>query len=69
MTTETTKTHYEVGLLLRGEFRRILEKMTWDVPESRYKESKGFLDSTFYVEAPPYTIRQLNLLVERIRAA
>lgn len=64
--TLTTKTHYEVGILLRGEFRKILEKMTWEVPSSKYKEVKGWLDSTFYVEAPVHTIQQLNSIVERV---
>ena len=55
---------YEVGLIYRRAMRELLERMTFEIPESRYKEIKGILSSTFLVDAPPGTINEINRVVQ-----
>jgi len=52
MWTATGKQTYTAGLLLRGAFRRFLEKQKFIHSEIRieYRESKGWLDSDFLVK-------------------
>lgn len=64
--TETVRITYEIGLLVRREFRNILEKITWQVQNSKYKEVKGWTGSTFYVEAPGNVIEKLNSLIDKV---
>jgi hypothetical protein len=65
-TQTTARCTFEVGLALRGGFRKLLEKLMWEVEGSKYKEVKGFLDSTFYVQSTSYAIKQLCNFVDRI---
>jgi len=43
-----------IGALLRGQFRRELEKIKFTLPKEYsldYKEEKGFIDSAFFITA------------------
>lgn len=62
----TARCTFDVGIVLRGAFRRVLEKMTWEVDGSKYKEVNGFLSSTFYVESTNHAIEQLCNIVDRV---
>jgi len=55
---------YEVGLICRRAMRKLLERMTFEIPESRYKEIKGVLSSTFLVDGPPAAINKINRVVQ-----
>ena len=55
---------YEVGLIYRRAMRGLLERMTFEIPESRYKEIKGVLSSTFLVDAPPAAINEINRVIQ-----
>ncbi len=66
MTVRTIKTSYEIGILFRTTFRRILAKMAFEIPTVRYIESKGFLESTFFVEGPSDVIEMINRWIKEM---
>jgi homoserine trans-succinylase len=68
--SQTTTCHrtYDAGLLVRGYVRDVLEKMTFEIPGSRYRESKSILSSKFFVEAPMHAIATIDNWIERVNA-
>lgn len=56
------KEYYEIGLLIRGKFRRWCMQLSLT-----YKEDKGWLDSGFLVEGDENKIAQLNQILEEIK--
>jgi len=51
---------YRVGLIFRGKMRKLLERIVFEVPGSRYKEVKGWLGSTFAVDAPEHALKEIR---------
>lgn len=58
------KNWYEIGVLLRAEFRSALERLAFTYDELRWREDRGFLSSVFYVKGPKVAIVTLNQMVE-----
>lgn len=58
-----------VGALLRGYIRRSLDDAEFHGHIESWKESKGFLDSTFYIEKPSDLVVQwLKDLSDKLEA-
>jgi hypothetical protein len=49
-----------VGFLWFGQIRRILENYTWRNPHFEWKESRGWLDKTFYAKGSIGDIQELH---------
>lgn len=52
-----SKVSLEVGLLLRGQVRRLLEQAIFYNQLESYKEVKGFLSSDFLLTNPSDTLK------------
>lgn len=49
-----------VGFLWYSQLRNVLEGLSWNDPGFSWKESRGWLDRTFYVKGPGPTVLELE---------
>jgi hypothetical protein len=52
----------EMGFLWFSQMRKVLEEYSWEDPTFEWKESRGWLDKTFYVKG---TFQQVKELADR----
>lgn len=60
---------FQMGALIRGQFRKLLEKAKFEGHVNSYHETKNFLESEFIVKARPVVIKALRAHVTKWQAA
>ena len=58
------KNWYEVGALLRDNFRSLLKRIRFTSGNLEWEEDKGFFESSFYVKGEIKILEKLNKIVE-----